>query len=222
MTTLRTLTLVLLLAALPAAALDRDAADKTIIDDGSMVLDAGNLLLNVTNLGLLGATPGVTTAPWHGAPSARWPGAGGVDHLYAAGLWVGARVLGSVHVTTGQFEREMQAIGKLVHPNIVLAHDAGEHQGKHFLVMEFVEGIDLSAVVQHFGPLPIGAACEIIRQAAIGLQYVHECGQVHRDIKPSNLMLSSAGTVKILDLGLALLLEQYRDDSDLTGLGQPM
>ncbi|MCB1151437.1 hypothetical protein KDK88_07790 [bacterium] len=109
MTTLRTLTLVLLLAALPAAALDRDAADKTIIDDGSMVLDAGNLLLNVTNLGLLGATPGVTTAPWHGAPSARWPGAGGVDHLYAAGLWVGARVLGSVHVTTGQFEREMQA-----------------------------------------------------------------------------------------------------------------
>lgn len=104
-----------------------------------------------------------------------------------------------------RFEREMEAIGRLDHPSVVRATDAGEHDGSHYLVMEYVEGIDLASLAQREGPLSVADACELIRQTALGLQYVHEHGLVHRDVKPSNLMLTPAGRVKILDLGLALL-----------------
>jgi serine/threonine protein kinase/WD40 repeat protein len=107
-----------------------------------------------------------------------------------------------------RFEREMKAVGRLEHPNIVRASDAGEVDGRHYLVMEFVEGIDLSALVETAGPLPIAEACELIRQTSEGLQYAHDHSLVHRDIKPSNIMVTSAGQVKILDLGLALLQDQ--------------
>ena len=71
------------------------------------------------------------------------------------------------------------------------------------LVMEYIEGLDLGEIVRRVGALDPADACELVRQAAIGLQYVHEHGLVHRDVKPSNLMLTSQATVKILDLGLA-------------------
>jgi serine/threonine protein kinase/formylglycine-generating enzyme required for sulfatase activity len=132
-----------------------------------------------------------------------------------------------------RFNREMQAVGSLEHPNIVRALDADECGGTHYLVMEYVRGTDLSRTVKVRGPLSVGEACEYVRQAALGLAYAHERGLVHRDIKPSNLLLAietdslspessaavlAAGddgagsttgrqrtTVKILDLGLARL-----------------
>ncbi len=108
-----------------------------------------------------------------------------------------------------RFEREMQAVGRLDHPNIVRATDAGEHNGVHFLVMEFVAGENLAQYLQrHGGRLPAAVACELARQAALGLQHVHDNRLVHRDVKPSNLMVTPAGVVKILDLGLAGLRPQ--------------
>jgi serine/threonine protein kinase/tetratricopeptide (TPR) repeat protein len=129
-----------------------------------------------------------------------------------------------------RFEREMRAVGRLAHPNIVQAHDAREIDGTPVLVMEFVDGLDLAELVRRVGPLPVAEACELVRQTALGLQRAHEHGLVHRDIKPSNLMLALSGQpsvfshqrpavgdsaprpssvappqVKILDLGLALL-----------------
>lgn len=121
-----------------------------------------------------------------------------------------------------RFEREMKAIGKLDHPAIVRATDAGEDDGQHFLAMEFVDGFDVSELVDRHGPLSIPDACEIIRQAAIGLQHVHEQQLVHRDIKPSNLMVTENGHVKILDLGLALLADQHEGLGELTTVGQMM
>lgn len=122
-----------------------------------------------------------------------------------------------------RFQREMKAVGKLQHPNIVNAHDAGEADGTHFLVMEYVDGVDLGVIVSRLGPLPVSDACELVRQAALGLQHVHQHGLVHRDIKPSNLMLTSAGQVKILDLGLALLHDpQQPAGAELTGTSQLM
>jgi tRNA A-37 threonylcarbamoyl transferase component Bud32 len=121
-----------------------------------------------------------------------------------------------------RFQREMEAVGGLDHPNIVRAHDAGEADGQHFLVMEFVEGVNLSRLVRCAGPLSVPDACEIIRQAAIGLHYAHQHGLVHRDVKPSNLMLTSQGTVKVLDLGLARLRSESTDDSEFTSAGQIM
>jgi serine/threonine protein kinase len=122
-----------------------------------------------------------------------------------------------------RFEREMRAVGRLDHPHIVRAMDAGEHDGEHYLAMEFVSGSDLSRLSRRLGPLPIADSCEMIRQAALGLQHAHEHGLVHRDIKPGNLMLSDGGIVKILDLGLAMLSEgEATDQPELTMTGQVM
>jgi len=148
-----------------------------------------------------------------------------------------------------RFEREMKAVGRLEHPHIVRATDANEQDGTHYLVMEYVDGLDLGQLVQRRGPLPVGSACEIIRQAALGLQCAHEHGLVHRDIKPSNVMLAWVGgssrlaaeptprttgldqamtgrgreaTVKILDLGLALLNAVGKPEGELTSSGSAM
>ena len=102
-----------------------------------------------------------------------------------------------------RFRREVQAAAQLAHPNIVAAYDAERAGDVHFLAMEFVEGTDLSDVIERRGPLPVAEACDYIRQAALGLQHAHEKGMVHRDIKPHNLMLSPDGQVRILDFGLA-------------------
>ena len=121
-----------------------------------------------------------------------------------------------------RFHREMEAVGRVDHPNIVRAHDAGEADGQFFLVMEFVEGATLSSLVCSVGPLDVANACEIIRQAAVGLHHAHEHGLVHRDVKPSNLMLTTTGVVKVLDLGLARLQAEACGDGDATASGQIM
>ena len=121
-----------------------------------------------------------------------------------------------------RFEREMQAVGQLDHPAIVRAMDAGEIDGQHFLAMELVDGVDLARLVRHHGPLDRESACELVRQAAVGLEYVHRHGIVHRDIKPSNLMLSRQAQCKILDLGLALLDGVHGAHDELTTVGQLM
>jgi serine/threonine-protein kinase len=104
-----------------------------------------------------------------------------------------------------RFEREVTAAAKLRHPNIVAADDADCANGVHFLVMELVEGSDLSVLVKKNGPFPIAQAVHYILQAAKGLEFAHNEGVVHRDIKPANLLLDKKGVVKILDMGLARL-----------------
>src|SRR4051812_48342448 len=111
------------------------------------------------------------------------------------------KVISSQHIgpeAVGRFRREMKAAGRTNHPNVIVATDAGECRGLNYLVMELVTGCDLSALVRRLGPLPVADACELVRQAAEGLQAIHEAGLVHRDIKPSNLMLTPEGTVRVL------------------------
>ncbi len=111
-------------------------------------------------------------------------------------------------MAVARFKREVEAAGRLKHPNIVAALDADEDRGVHFLVMEYVEGSDLDNVVRRRGPLPLGQALDFTIQAARGLEAAHAQGIVHRDIKPSNLMLDGMGTVRVLDLGLARMAEE--------------
>lgn len=125
------------------------------------------------------------------------------------------------------FQREVLAIGRLVHPNIVTAFDATISSEGCYLVMEYVDGPDLEKMVRKRGPVRPYIACEIIRQAAQGLQYAHEMGMVHRDIKPANLLIHrSQGnsttwwTVKLVDFGLARLQSNTEDYP--TGLGTIM
>ncbi|HKI33258.1 MAG TPA: protein kinase [Gemmataceae bacterium] len=108
------------------------------------------------------------------------------------------------------FLREIESAARLTHPNVVAAYDAGEANGVRFLVMEYVDGLDLDRLVREVGPLPSRRACEYARQAAVALQYAYERGVLHRDVKPANLLVEpgegarSPGRVKVLDLGLAL------------------
>jgi serine/threonine protein kinase/tetratricopeptide (TPR) repeat protein len=119
-----------------------------------------------------------------------------------------------------RFKREMKAVGKLEHSNIIRAMDAGEIGGVHFLTMEYVEGADLARLVQTRGPLPPAEALDIVEQVAAALAAAHAVGLVHRDIKPSNLMLTTAGQVKVLDLGLARIGEELQAGTQLTGAGE--
>lgn len=104
-----------------------------------------------------------------------------------------------------RFYREVEVVARLSHPNIVTAFDADEHEGFHFLVMEYVEGIDLDRHVKRHGRLTPEQGANYVVQAARGLEHAHQQRIVHRDVKPANLLLDSAGTLKILDLGLARL-----------------
>lgn len=121
-----------------------------------------------------------------------------------------------------RFEREIRASGKLNHPAIVSATDAGEEGGIQFLVMEYISGMDLSRVARHVRGLRIADACEIARQAALGLSHAHIEGIVHRDVKPSNLMLDDKGAIKILDFGLAQVDIWDETTAELTSVGQLM
>jgi tRNA A-37 threonylcarbamoyl transferase component Bud32 len=104
-----------------------------------------------------------------------------------------------------EFLREVQAAARLAHPNIVAVYSARFVLDTLVLAMEYVDGYDLARLVAVCGPPSVPAACELVRQAALGLQHAHDAGVVHRDVKPANLILSRAGrpAVKVLDFGLA-------------------
>jgi urea transport system substrate-binding protein len=104
-----------------------------------------------------------------------------------------------------RFQREARLAARLSHPNVVAVYEAEAFGSTQMLVMEFIEGVNLAELVAERGLLPVAESCELIRQAAVGLEYIHSQGLVHRDIKPHNLLVSRTGQVKILDLGLATL-----------------
>jgi serine/threonine protein kinase len=138
-----------------------------------------------------------------------------------------------------RFYREIRAVAKLRHPNIVTAY-MGFRAGESLVfAMEYVDGLDLARIVDAKGPIPVSNACSFAHQAALGLQHAHKAGLVHRDIKPGNLMLAREGDraiIKILDFGLAKagleqdVLDQGPDgarsaqgqSNDLTAVGQMM
>jgi len=139
-------------------------------------------------------------------------GAGGMGRVFKARhrtmeRGVAIKVLSSRTMDSPEaikrFHQEVKAAAKLMHPNIVTAHDASEHHGIHYLVMEHVEGSDLAKVVKGQGPLPVARALDYVTQAARGLEYAHERGIIHRDIKPANLLVDPGGTLKLSDMGLA-------------------
>ncbi len=106
-----------------------------------------------------------------------------------------------------RFHREVKAAARLDHEHIVKAYDADQEGKTHFLVIQYVEGQDLSALVKENGRLPVDKAIDYTIQAARGLAFAHEQGVVHRDVKPGNFILGKDGVVRILDMGLARLEE---------------
>jgi hypothetical protein len=120
-----------------------------------------------------------------------------------------------------RFTREARTLARLSHPNIVGVHDFGEADGLYYLLMEFVDGLNLRQILQA-GRLGPQQALALIPQICDALQYAHEEEVVHRDIKPENILLDRRGRVKIADFGLAKLLGRPRAEFTLTGSHQVM
>jgi hypothetical protein len=118
-----------------------------------------------------------------------------------------------------RFAREARALARLTHPRIVGVHDFGESGGWFYLLMEYVDGVNLRGLLSH-GQLKPAEALRIVPQICEALQYAHEGGIVHRDIKPENILLDRGGNVKIADFGLAKLLGATTSDFTLTGSRQ--
>lgn len=153
-------------------------------------------------------------------------GSGGMSTVYRAvdrvlertvAVKVLAEHLSDDEKFVARFRREALAVAKLVHPNIVQVYDTGVDAGRHFIVMEFVEGRSGAQLLQRDGALGPRVAVEIAAQACAGLEYAHRMGIIHRDVKPGNLMVigGPAGgpaemSVKLADFGIARAAEQTR------------
>lgn len=178
------------------------AADLSIVVDSAQVQDGnGSEATGSIPNGLFGSYELLDSLGSGGSGSVYKARHTRLDRLVALKV-LSPRLLSDARAVN-RFATELKVIGKLEHPNIVRALDAGEVDGMHYLVMEYVDGEDLSQFVERQGRLTVRQACRVIRQAAIGMAYAHAQGLVHRDIKPANLLLTKKGRVKILDLGLA-------------------
>src|SRR5262245_59863848 len=132
-------------------------------------------------------------------------GAGGMGEVYRArdprmGREVAIKVSGERF--SERFDREVRAVAALNHPNICTLHDVGPN----YLVMELVDGLTLAERI-HQGAIPLDEALRIARQIGEAIGAAHEKGISHRDLKPGNVKLKTAGTVKVLDFGLAKVAE---------------
>jgi len=143
-------------------------------------------------------------------------GAGGMGDVYLArdtklGRDVALKLLPDAFARDpqrlGRFQREAHVLASLNHPHIAQIYGLEDSSGTPALVMELVEGATLADRLTR-GPLPIDEALAIARQVADALEAAHEKGVIHRDLKPGNLMVTPAGTVKVLDFGLAAVAQE--------------
>jgi eukaryotic-like serine/threonine-protein kinase len=117
-----------------------------------------------------------------------------------------------------RFVQEARSASALSHPHIVTIHDIDEEAGATFIAMELVEGAALDAVLAR-EPMPVETALELAVQIASALDAAHAAGLVHRDIKPANIMITADGRAKVLDFGLAKLIDTSPEQATMTGLG---
>jgi eukaryotic-like serine/threonine-protein kinase len=152
-------------------------------------------------------------------------GSGGMSNVYRAtdrilertvAVKILAEHLSDDERFVARFRREALAVAKLIHPNIVQVYDTGIDEGRHYIVMEYVEGRSGAQILQRQGPLDPATAAEAGVQACAGLDYAHRRGIIHRDVKPGNLMIVGGPvgggpmTVKLTDFGIARAIEQTR------------
>jgi len=110
--------------------------------------------------------------------------------------------------SVARFQREARLGAKLQHENLVRIYDYGVSSGKYFLVMEYIEGKTIAALISEQGPMPPATAVRLTRQVALGLEHAHRKGMIHRDVNPYNILVTHDGTAKLADLGLAIALAE--------------
>jgi serine/threonine protein kinase len=118
-----------------------------------------------------------------------------------------------------RFRREMEMSQRVRHPHIALTLEAGENQGVHYIVMEYIPGKSLHRTVSMEGPLPVPRAARLFAEVAAALDHAHAQGLIHRDLKPSNILITPNVHAKVLDLGLALREGEVGDAAVVGGQG---
>ena len=162
-------------------------------------------------------------------------GKGGMGQVFQArddstgaivAIKVMSRKLTGNQTLVSRFRREIRASSRLNSPHIVRTLDAGRVGKVDFMVMEFVNGDQLDRITSRISSIPVSITCDMIRQAAVGLQHAHAQKMVHRDIKPGNLIIDwspdGKGTVKIMDMGLVRLHDESEENTSVTRAGQVM
>jgi serine/threonine-protein kinase len=143
-------------------------------------------------------------------------GAGGMSSVYRAhdrllGRKVALKVMHQQYMEdedyVERFRREARAVAALSHPNIVTVIDRGDHEGRQFIVFEYVDGENLKKWIEREGPAPVEEALQLALQVARGLSFAHQNGLVHRDVKPQNVLLNGGGQAKVTDFGIARSLD---------------
>jgi serine/threonine-protein kinase len=190
----------------------RQALDQTLLDPA----------MSAARKQAMAETPRPATAPGETPPLrslgefriVRLLGEGGMGHVYLGyqeekkaqfAIKVLSDDLIGSQIAVDRFYREARSGAMLNHPNIVRNFAAGEDQatGKHYLVLEYVDGPSAQSLLERFGSLEVGDAVHIALDIARGLEHAHSRNIVHRDIKPANILLTSSGVAKLADLGLA-------------------
>lgn len=153
-------------------------------------------------------------------------GAGGMSDVYKAkdhilGRFVAVKVLKAEFSEdrsfVSKFRTEAQSAAGLEHPNIVNIYDVGSEDGRHYIVMEHVEGITLKTYIEKKGQLTFKESASIAIQVARGIEAAHNKQIIHRDIKPQNIMISTEGKVKVMDFGIAKAASSNTISSDVMG-----
>ena len=154
-------------------------------------------------------------------------GAGGMGEVYVArhprlprreALKVLAPNLADDAQFRARFEREADLAASLSHQNIVAVHDRGETDGRLWIALDLVDGVDLGEVVRR-GPMPVGEVARVVGDVASALDFAGAQGLIHRDVKPANIMVSTTGRVLLTDFGIARL---GAENSELTGTGMTL
>lgn len=157
-------------------------------------------------------------------------GAGGMGAVFKArqprlDRWVALKLLPEALADepefTERFEREARTLARLSHPGIVTVHDFGRAGGFHYLVMEYVDGVNLRQAMRA-GRFTPAQALGLVPRICEALQYAHDAGVTHRDIKPENILLDASGRVKIADFGIARLLGEPSPEGALTATGSTL
>ena len=154
-------------------------------------------------------------------------GGGGMGAVFRAtdtklGRTVAVKVLSQHRQTADalrRFKNEAQSAARLDHGNIARAYYVGEDRGWHFIVFEYIHGVNIRDLIEHRGPLPLDEALSYVIQIADALQHAASRDVVHRDIKPSNILITTNGSAKLVDMGLARFEHLESDNSDMTASG---
>ncbi|MDP7277528.1 MAG: protein kinase [Planctomycetaceae bacterium] len=202
---------------------DGETTDACVLDlDESFRIGRTTFRLVTTPTATATETAAPSSHPQRIGPYAivRLLGSGGMGSVYLAshqdtGQTVALKVLGQQHMADPhllqRFQLEARAAQQLTHPNIVAVYEAATVDEISYIAQEFVDGIDIERLLQQRGRLTPARCLDIVRQVARALHHAHQQGIIHRDVKPSNLLITSDGTAKLADMGLARSVDHTGD-----------